>query len=741
VAIFAIQLSSIFDNLYNNSDISFQLQILSSEFKLTLISSYSKTSVFEELPHTPTKNPNMNTPRKHFSGSAESADNLIPSSQHRETRQPSHSGRRWAAIRIVGAVAVASLLSHSANAANGTWSGGGVGGNWTTTANWANNTVAGSVNIATDNSTATFNNNTNTTVSLTDIRTVSGVTFGDSAGAFTIQSVGAGELDLVSSNATTSAPGILQTTGNLTNAITISAGVKVRGGTGTYTFLSNAGNSSATLTFSGNVSTGANSGFILDGSNTGNNTISGVLSSGSGFTKNGTGLWILSGNNTYSAFTQINAGILNIQNGNALGTTGQGTTVANGGTLQIQGDITVGAEGLTITGAGAASAKGALENVSGTNNYGGLVLLGGNATIASDAGTLNLTNSGTMTGNAFALTLTGAGNGSIASVIGTTSGTVTKTGSGTWILSGNSTYTGNTTVQAGGLVAGTNSAVSTNGAFGNATSAIALGNANTLSSDAPSLLINGNYTVGRNISVGSVANVNAYNATIGGGNTSGTSTYTGNITLNTAASNYTVTLQAATGGTVEFKTGTWTTNNKAIAVGSSGNAGTVEISNSLTTSGGVNVTSGTLLISSTGSVTSNVTVQSGGSIGGAGTIVGNLVLNASSNFVFSLTQTLTVNTGSVSFGAGGFGVANLFGLDNSAPDATYHLINGNGTINTANLNNLGSGNATTLPGGGKSAYFQTAAGTLDLVVIPEPATWALLAFSLTTVMVLRRRRE
>jgi hypothetical protein len=34
----------------------------------------------------------------------------------------------------------------------------------------------------------------------------------------------------------------------------------------------------------------------------------------------------------------------------------------------------------------------------------------------------------------------------------------------------------------------------------------------------------------------------------------------------------------------------------------------------------------------------------------------------------------------------------------------------------------------------------TAIATGDLTVVPEPATWGLLAFSLTTVMVLRRRR-
>ena len=37
--------------------------------------------------------------------------------------------------------------------------------------------------------------------------------------------------------------------------------------------------------------------------------------------------------------------------------------------------------------------------------------------------------------------------------------------------------------------------------------------------------------------------------------------------------------------------------------------------------------------------------------------------------------------------------------------------------------------------------FDYATGNLDLTAVPEPATWGLLAFSLTTVLVLRRRRN
>src|SRR6202035_5510630 len=108
----------------------------------------------------------------------------------------------------------------------------------------------------------------------------------------------------------------------------------------------------------------------------------------------------------FTGTTTINAGILNIQNATALGTVASGTAISSGATLQLQGGITVGAEALTINGTGASGQNGALVNVSGTNNYGGLVILGAASTISSDNGTLNLTNVGTITG-AYGLTLTG----------------------------------------------------------------------------------------------------------------------------------------------------------------------------------------------------------------------------------------------------------------------------------------------------------------------------------------------
>src|SRR5207253_2775902 len=148
-----------------------------------------------------------------------------------------------------------------------------------------------------------------------------------------------------------------------------------------------------------------------------------------------------------------------MQNATGLGMGDAGATVSNGATLQIQGGITVGAEALTISGAGASGATGALENVSGTNNYGGLLKLGADSTISSDAGTLNLTNTGTITGATFGLTLTGAGNGSISSIIGTTTGTLTKTGSGAWTLSRANTFTGEVTINQGTLTVATGGSI------------------------------------------------------------------------------------------------------------------------------------------------------------------------------------------------------------------------------------------------------------------------------------------
>lgn len=145
---------------------------------------------------------------------------------------------------------------------------------------------------------------------------------------------------------------------------------------------------------------------------------------GGRLTKVGTGTQILSGNNDYAGPTQINAGVLNIRNNTALGTTAGDTTVSSGAALEVENSITVG-EALTISGGGIAD-TGSLRSIGGENVWNGAIEQNA-ARISVDAGTLTV--NGRMSG----------------------SGTLRKVGGGTLVLAGDNTYTGDTQLEAGVL--------------------------------------------------------------------------------------------------------------------------------------------------------------------------------------------------------------------------------------------------------------------------------------------------
>lgn len=196
-------------------------------------------------------------------------------------------------------------------------------------------------------------------------------------------------------------------------------------------------------------------------------TINAALTGGAQLVKTDVGTLVLTGNNSYTGGTRVDAGTLRISSdanlGNAAGaiTLGNGTlhattSMATGRTITLTGAATLSVEpgfsllaSSTIAGAGSLTTKGGLLLLGGDNTY------TGGTTIAT--GTLQIglnTTTGSIVGNV-------ANNGSLVfyrsnalTYAGAVSGTgqLRQVGAGTLTMTGNSSYTGATTVDAGKLV-------------------------------------------------------------------------------------------------------------------------------------------------------------------------------------------------------------------------------------------------------------------------------------------------
>ncbi len=222
-------------------------------------------------------------------------------------------------------------------------------------------------------------------------------------------------------------------------------------------------------------------------------TISGPIVNG-GLTKAGAATLLLTGANTYTGVTTVNAGTLAVGDGTSGGiASGSGVTIAAGATLSHN-------RGTTVTLANAIAGAGTLANdgtgelyLSGTNSFSGTIVADAKTGITSataDDGVPNVVANatfsigevfvgGTATINAL------SGGGFVDPVAGATSGTrtisvrsgdfagvlrdgtnsrvlaLTKAAAGTLRLAGSNTYTGVTTVSAGTLqVDGNQSAAS-----------------------------------------------------------------------------------------------------------------------------------------------------------------------------------------------------------------------------------------------------------------------------------------
>ena len=441
----------------------------------------------------------------------------------------------------------------------------------------------------------------------------------------------------------------------------------------------------------------------LDGASTMNiasntTTLSGVLNGNGGITKTGAGSLVVTGANTHTGNTAVNAGVLNIRHAVALGS--GDVTVANNAALELEGGIIVGGRRVTLTGSG--PTNGALRNVSGNNEWAGdisAVSASGVTRVGGDAGTLTLSGeislSTSNTSDQFVI----QGNGATV-VSGAISGTsrVTRSSTGTGVVSliGDNTYTGQTVLNGG--VTEVESISSLVGDPGDEEVAL-----NSSGLGAPDTTANGTITMG----FGSTgATLRFIGPTLKTDRVIALAGSTGGATIEQNGTGTLTLLSAFTASGAGTKTLTFSGTGIGVAAGAivdnttthktnvaKSGAGTWTLGGVNTYTGTTTVNAGTLLMTGSIPAGGNVTVASGATFGGSGTVTpnttvnGNLALNGTLNF-----------GGTLAFGAGARVKMNV--AANSTPA-------GNAVAATATVS-TGAVVDVTLNGSGSVADFSNA---------------------------------
>ena len=264
----------------------------------------------------------------------------------------------------------------------------------------------------------------------------------------------------------------------------------------------------------------------LTGSNTGANTFAPSLSDqsvgkASSLVKAGAGTWDLTNSaSSYTGSTSVNGGILNVA---TLGNGGSNSSI--GASSSAAANLLFGGGTLQYTGSTAQSTD-RLFTIGDTNGNAATL----DSSSASAGNTVSFTNTGslvlvnTASNPVHSLTLTGSNTGNnifapvFSNLAGDTSGSMlTKTGTGTWIITGNNTYTGGTTVSAGILQFGNG------GTTGSASNSTIIDNASLVFDRSNTLIISGSGISG----TGSITQMGSGTLQLGGGQ----DTYTGTTTV------------------------------------------------------------------------------------------------------------------------------------------------------------------------------------------------------------------
>ena len=404
----------------------------------------------------------------------------------------------------------------------------------------------------------------------------------------------------------------------------------------------------------------------------------GYVISGSGsVSKSGAGTLTLTGSNSYSGGTTINAGVLSVAALVDSGSCNIGTT----------GTITLGGGTLQFTGASGSTSR---------------------PVVFTSTGTIDTATSGTLT---LATNVSGVGG-------------LTKSGSGTLTLSGSNSYSGNTTVSAGRLQVATPDALSTgtlalNGGTFSATGTTGLTIPNALSVSADSALghatNNGALTFNGNVDLtGGVRTVTLNSpVTLAGAIGNGGLTKTGASTLTLSASNsipggITVAsgrLQIAnpgalglgtlalTGGTLCSADSTAYSIGNPLSISGSFGLGDAANNGALTFNGNVDLTGGVRSLAINSPVTMAGVISNGGlSKSGSGM----LTLNGSNTY-----------TGVTTISQGALNIAGVFALPNwNVPDSL--VVSSSATLSVANA--FADGDIATLIGTGSNFRAGSAIG-------------------------------
>jgi autotransporter-associated beta strand protein len=484
---------------------------------------------------------------------------------------------------------------------------------------------------------------------------------------------------------------------------------------------------------------------------------------------NVTGGGMISSNNSYTGATTISATLgwygqnqLFVNNANALGAASGDLTIS-GGYVNLQNNTIIRSGNVTISGGsvetGAISKSGSDYNIQGGTV--GAVLAGTAGLTKSGSATAALTGTNTYSGNT---TINGGTLGLYsAEGLGNAAGAVTvNTGATLYTHSGLTlSRTGDVTVNGGSLTTDNNNlgtiSVSGGNFIANNAAVLAVKLAGTAGltvggTGETFLWTDSSYTGATVISSGqlTLGGVGAISSQSRLQIDSGAAV---NLTGAYAANNINRTFAGLTGaGVLDGAGGTVTINKTSGSDTFSGSvqgaqglikdgAGTLILAGTNTYTGATTVSAGTLLV--TGALASTVSVSDGATLGDEGTVG---ALSFAGNSFFDIFTAISGNpmdsTTTISFSGTGFGIDNLVSQGSAVnwagiADGTYTLITG--TLNTANLGNVGLASAYDIdgPGGSRTAYFKN--GSLQLVVVPEPR--AALLGGLGMLMLLRRRRN